>query len=59
MSNRLDYDRIAPAVAKALAAVHGYVLQSGIDPVLVELVYLRVSPINGCAYWSPVLTAGA
>jgi len=47
---RLDYDRIAPAGAKALAAVHGYVMRSGLDPVLVELVYLRVSQINGCAY---------
>jgi AhpD family alkylhydroperoxidase len=50
MSRRLDYNEIAPAGAKALGGVHGYVMKSGLDEVLVELVYLRVSQINGCAY---------
>ncbi len=50
MSNRLDYNRIAPTGVKALGAVHGYVSRSGLDPVLVDLVYLRVSQINNCAY---------
>ena len=50
MSQRLDYNQISPAGAKALGGVYGYVTQSGLDPVLVDLVYLRVSQINGCAY---------
>ena len=50
MSQRIDYNQVAPAGAKALGAVYGYVTQSGLDPVLVDLVYLRVSQINGCAY---------
>ena len=50
MSRRLDYNQIAPAGAKALAGVHGYVMRSGLDPALVELVYLRVSQINNCAF---------
>ncbi|MDW2981335.1 MAG: carboxymuconolactone decarboxylase family protein [Rhodanobacter sp.] len=50
MSPRIDYTHVAPAGAKALGAVYGYVMQSGLDPVLVDLVYLRVSQINGCAY---------
>ena len=50
MSKRLDYNEIAPAGAKALGGVYGYVLQSKIPPVLVDLVYLRVSQINNCAY---------
>ena len=50
MSMRLDYNHIAPAGAKALGGVYGYVLQSGLSPVLVDLVYLRVSQINNCAY---------
>lgn len=50
MSNRLDYNQIAPAGAKALGGVYGYVSQSGLSPTLVELVYLRVSQINNCAY---------
>lgn len=50
MSARLDYNQIAPAGAKALGGVYGYVMQSGIPTVLLELVYLRVSQINNCAY---------
>ena len=51
MSKRLDYNQIAPAGAKALGGVYGYVLQSGLPPVLVDLVYLRISQINNCAYF--------
>lgn len=50
MSQRIDYTQISPAGTKAFGGVHGYVTQSGLDPVLVNLVYLRVSQINGCAY---------
>ncbi|NVD42888.1 carboxymuconolactone decarboxylase family protein [Ensifer sp. HO-A22] len=50
MSARLDYNQIAPAGVKALGGVYGYVVQSGLPPVLVELVYLRVSQINNCAF---------
>src|SRR5918997_3777892 len=35
---------------KALGAVFGYVRQSGLPSRLVDLVFLRVSQINGCAY---------
>lgn len=50
MSQRLDYNQIAPAGAKALAGVYGYVMQGSLPPVLIELAYLRVSQINNCAY---------
>lgn len=50
MSHRLDYNELAPAGLKALGAAYGYVAQSGLPPVLVDLVYLRVSQINNCAY---------
>ena len=50
MSKRLDYNQIAPAGAKALGGVYGYVMQSSLPAVLVDLVYLRVSQINNCAY---------
>ena len=50
MSQRLDYPQIAPAGAKALGGVYGYVMHSSVPAVLVELVYLRVSQINNCAY---------
>jgi AhpD family alkylhydroperoxidase len=50
MSQRLDYSQIAPAGVKALGGVYGYVMQSSLPAALVELVYLRVSQINNCAY---------
>lgn len=50
MSQRINYNQIAPAGAKALGGVYGYVMQSGLSATLVELVYLRVSQINNCAY---------
>jgi AhpD family alkylhydroperoxidase len=50
MSKRLDYTQIAPAGVKALGGIYGYVMQSGLSAVLIDLVYLRVSQINNCAY---------
>lgn len=50
MTKRLDYDRIAPAGVKALGAVYGYIMQSNLPAALINLVYLRVSQINNCAY---------
>jgi AhpD family alkylhydroperoxidase len=50
MPQRLDYTAIAPAGIKALGSVYGYIVQSGLPRPLVNLVYLRVSQINGCAY---------
>ena len=50
MNKRLDYNQIAPNGVKALGGVYGYVMQSGLPADLVELVYLRISQINNCAY---------
>ncbi|CAM5775939.1 alkyl hydroperoxide reductase AhpD [Labrys miyagiensis] len=50
MTQRLDYNAAAPAGMKALGGVYGYVGQSGLPKALIDLVYLRVSLINGCAY---------
>ena len=56
MSKRLDYTQIAPAGIKALGGVYGYVAQSNLPPALVDLVYLRVSQVNNCAYCLDVHT---
>ncbi len=50
MTQRLDYNQIAPNGSKALSGVYGYVMQSGLPSALVELVFLRVSQINNCAF---------
>jgi AhpD family alkylhydroperoxidase len=50
MTKRLDYNQIAPAGVKALGGVYGYVMQCGLPAELVDLVYLRISQINHCAF---------
>jgi AhpD family alkylhydroperoxidase len=50
MSLRMDYQAASPEGMKALGAVHAFVARSGLSHSLVELVYLRISQINGCAY---------
>jgi AhpD family alkylhydroperoxidase len=50
MTQRLDYKTIAAAGMKSFDEVHGYVGKSGLLKVLIDLVYLRTSQINGCAY---------
>jgi AhpD family alkylhydroperoxidase len=50
MSQRLDYTEVSPAGVKVLGGVYAYVSRSALSPILVDLVYLRVSQINNCAY---------
>ena len=50
MSNRIDYAKASPEGFKAFGGVYVYLQKSGLSKQLVDLVYLRVSQINGCAY---------
>ncbi len=50
MTMRLDYPKLAPAGMRALGGVYMYVANCGLPKALVDLVYLRCSQINGCAY---------
>jgi AhpD family alkylhydroperoxidase len=50
MSARLDYAAAAPGAIKAQYGVHVYLEGCGLPMTLQELVFLRVSQINGCAY---------
>jgi AhpD family alkylhydroperoxidase len=50
MSQRIDYAKISPAGFKAFGGVYVYLQNSGLPKQLVNLVFLRVSQINGCAY---------
>ena len=47
---RFDYTEAAPGVTAAMFAVERYVRKSGLEPTLLELVKLRASQLNGCAY---------
>jgi len=50
MSQRIDYKNASPGAFKAMLGVETHVHRSGLEPSLIELVKMRVSQINGCAY---------
>lgn len=50
IDERLDYNATSPAGMKALAGVCGHIARSGLPKSIIELVYLRISQINDCAY---------
>ncbi|MDF3836551.1 carboxymuconolactone decarboxylase family protein [Cupriavidus basilensis] len=50
MEPRLDYYKASPAAIKALIGLEERIAKSGLEQPLVELVRLRASQINGCAY---------
>ena len=50
MKTRIEWMNAAPAVAKALFGVQTVVNDSGLEHPLLELVKMRASQINGCAY---------
>lgn len=45
---RIDLDVTAPGAERALGTLDDYVSRLGLDPLLVELVRMRVSQVNGC-----------
>src|SRR6476661_7545702 len=63
MSERFNLKTVTPEGNKAFGALYQYVNGCGLERALIDLVYLRVSQINGCAYcvdlhWRDLLKAG-
>jgi AhpD family alkylhydroperoxidase len=50
MEQRLDWLKAAPGVPKALFGLQSAINESGLELPLLELVKMRASQINGCAY---------
>ncbi len=50
MQQRLDFYKASPAAIKAVMGLEEQIGKSGLEQPLVELVRLRASQINGCAY---------
>ena len=50
MHQRIDYRKIAPGALQAMLQLQGYVNKCGLEPLLMELVKIRASQINGCAF---------
>ena len=50
MQPRMDYVKAAPNGYQAMSALESYVRVSGLEHSLLELVKIRASQINGCAF---------
>lgn len=50
MGNRFKMGKVQPAAYKAMDALDTYIGSTGIDQRIQELIRIRASQINGCAY---------
>ena len=50
MKPRIDFTRVSPRALQAMLGLQTYVNNSGLEHNLLELVKMRASQINGCAY---------
>ncbi len=63
MKPRVDFLKVAYPVVEAMLSLEKYLHQSAIEEPLRNLVYLRASQVNGCAYcidmhWKDLRAAG-
>jgi AhpD family alkylhydroperoxidase len=63
MQPRIKVTSVNPGAFKAMLGLETYLHQSGLDTKLLDLLKLRVSQINGCAYcldmhWKDLRAAG-
>jgi AhpD family alkylhydroperoxidase len=60
---RFDFDSLAPGVSAAVSALHKAAIadlrKAGVEQGLIELVRLRASQLNGCAYCVDMHSADA
>ena len=64
MESRIDYTKAAPGALQAMLGLEKYLSHSELEPELRNLVYLRASQVNGCAYcidmhWKDLRAGGA
>jgi len=50
MESRINYTKVDPEAARPMFGLHEYLNRCGLEHSLLNLVYLRASQINGCAY---------
>jgi AhpD family alkylhydroperoxidase len=50
MEPRIDYSKVASGALNTMFGFERYLSRCGLDKKLLDLVYLRASQINGCAY---------
>lgn len=59
MKTRLDFLKAHPAAIQSLMGVEKVIAKSPLEPALKELVKIRASQINGCAFCLDMHTADA
>ena len=59
MSKRLNIKNLAPEVYQNLTQLSQFVANAGIDPLQQELIKIRASQLNGCAYCMDIHTKEA
>jgi AhpD family alkylhydroperoxidase len=50
MTERIEYSKVGTGAYKAVLAMETYVRHCGLERSLIELIKLRASYLNGCAY---------
>ncbi|MFI5235482.1 MAG: carboxymuconolactone decarboxylase family protein [Gemmatimonadales bacterium] len=50
MGPRIDYAKAAPGAVQAMRGLERYLHECGLERPLLELIKLRASQLNGCAY---------
>lgn len=63
MKARIEYIKVSPGAGKAMFGLGQYLHESGLESSLLNLIDLRASQINGCAYcldmhWKDLKAAG-
>ena len=59
MEQRADFYKASPDAIKAMIALDAAVSKLGLEPLLLDLVKLRASQINGCAFCVDMHSADA
>jgi len=50
MENRINIQKVEPAAYQAMYGLEKYLSASKVDKILLELIKMRASQINGCAF---------
>ncbi len=50
MQSRIEFMKVAPGAMKIMYGLEKYLAECGLEPSLIDLIKLRASQINGCAY---------
>jgi AhpD family alkylhydroperoxidase len=50
MTSRIEYNKVAPGAYRAMFSLEKYIHGCGLEAPLLELVKMRASQINGCAF---------